>query len=307
MTEFITEYKRCVAALEEAEKGLDSGKPQNVSALESMLASRTIPMQMLARHRAYGPRLQETLGKLREYRERKPVVVEDSGREYITLENICCVDADGNEFERHGSIYVPKSIEKNADNSQINNTPYNWIVYFDNKGMCLPSFALSCNILNALWKNKDNPECMQVLKQYKDKGDGYGCHAQNTLVNWGNGQVIHYPSDADFTSNGGNSNVNAGKRKAFSFDRKKLKDCKLQDALRIPEMARFMKQFTGLRNPEVLVEIGEFFEKPAYVWTSSSNETRAAWLGCDNNGFDLIADDILLNYDAARGVRRGER
>jgi hypothetical protein len=303
MTELITEYKRCVAALEEAEKALDSDKPQNLSSLESALTAGTIPMQMLARHRAYGPRLQETLGKIREYRERKPAIVEGLSGGYITLENLCCIDADGNEFERHGRIYVPKSIEKNGDNSQINNTPYNWIVYFENKGMSLPSFALSCNILEALWKNKNNPECMQVLMQYKDKGNGYGWHAQNTLVNWGSQQVIHYPTDSDFTSNGGNSNVNAGKRKAFSFDRKKLKDCKLRDALRIPEMARFVRQFTGLKNPEVLAEIGDFFGKPAYVWISSSNETRAAWLGCGSNNFILFAVNFLDYNLAARGVR----
>ncbi|MDD4878610.1 MAG: hypothetical protein PHO02_06280 [Candidatus Nanoarchaeia archaeon] len=302
-SELITEYKRCVAALEEAEKALDSDKPQNISALESMLTAGTIPMQMLARHRAYGPRLQEALGKMREYRERKPLIAAADASEYITLENICCVDADGNEFERHGRIYVPKNIEKNGDNSQINNTPYNWIVYFEQRGIELPSFALSCNILEALWNNKNNPECMKVLNDYKNKGKGYGWHAQNTLVNWGSAQVIHYPTDSDFTSNGGNSNVNAGKRKAFSFDRKKLKDCKLRDALRIPEMARFVRQFTGLRNPEVLVEIGEFFGKPAYVWTSSSNETRAAWLGCDYDYFDLGAFNYLFSNYAARGVR----
>ncbi|MFA5887621.1 MAG: hypothetical protein WC852_02835 [Candidatus Nanoarchaeia archaeon] len=304
MTEIITEYKRCVAALEEAEKDLNSENPKNISALESMLSSGTPAMRMLQRHHSYGPRLHGVVGKMKEYKAKKqPAIVEGLSRDYIALENICCVDADGNEFERHGRIYVPKSIEKNGVGSQINNTPYNWIVYFENKGMSLPSFALSCNILEALWKNNGNSEYMQLLMQYKDKGNGYGWHAQNTLVNWGSGQVIHYPSDADFTSNGGNSNVNNGKRKPLQFDRKGLKDLKLEDALKNPAMARFVKQFTGLKNPEVLVAIGRYFGKPAYVWTSSSNETRSAWLGCNYFNFVLDADDdLFINY-AARGVR----
>ncbi|MDD4878614.1 MAG: hypothetical protein PHO02_06300 [Candidatus Nanoarchaeia archaeon] len=303
MTEIITEYKRCVAALEEAEKDLNSDKPQNLSVLESMLSSGTSAMRMLQRHHAYGPRLQEVVGKIKEYKERKPLVAAAGVSDCLLLENICCTDADGNEFERHGQVYVPKSIDKNGDGSPINNTPYNWIVYFEQRGMSLPSFALSCNILEALWKNKDNPECMQVLMNYKDKGNGYGWHAQNTLVNWGSAQVIHYPSDADFTSNGGNNNINNGGRMPLQFSRQGFKDCTLEDALKNPGMERFVKQLTGLRNPDVLVEIGKHFGKPAYVWTSGSNDTRAAWLGCSNDNLVLFAISYLSSSSAARGVR----
>jgi len=123
--------------------------------------------------------MRKAMGITDEPEQIKPVItpavpaVSDAG-EYLLLENLCCIDADGNEFERHGKIYVPKNIEEDADGSQISKTPYNWIVYFESKGMCLPSFALSCNILDALWQSKGNPEYMQVLMQYKDKGNGYG-------------------------------------------------------------------------------------------------------------------------------------
>jgi len=123
------------------------------------------------------------------------------------------------------------------------------------------------------------------------------------LVNWGSGQIIHYPSDSDFTSNGGNSNVNSGRRKPLQFDKAGFNDLSLEDALKNATMAKFVRQLTGLRNPEVLVEIGSYFQKPAKVWVSASNEVRAAWLGCGDGDFVLSAYYGLDGSGAARGVR----
>ena len=96
--------------------------------------------------------------------------------------------------------------------------------------------------------------------------------------------------------------MNNGKRTSLQFDRSKLKDMLLEDALKNPNMARFVRQLTGLRNPKVLAEIGKHFGKEAGVWTSSSNEARAAWLGCDGDDFSLGAYGYLNSDDAARGV-----
>ena len=83
-SELITEYKRCVAALEEAERDLKSDNPKNASALESMLSSGSPAMRMLQRHHSYGPRLQEVVGKMKEYKERKPLVAAVADAEMIS-------------------------------------------------------------------------------------------------------------------------------------------------------------------------------------------------------------------------------
>ena len=312
MTELITEYKRCVAALEEAERDLNTDIPKNISALESMLTSRTIPMQMLARHRAYGPRLQETLGKIKEYKERKPtglVSIADKS-DYLLLKDVCCTDVDGNIFEYYDELFVNKNIEKNQNGELVFFTPYNGAAHFEKQasGLFLPSFALSCNILNALWQNKDNPECERILLMYKNKGNGNGWHCQNTVVDYAGEKIIHYPFDSDFPNDGGVAGINKGrKRILLPFANKgSLKDEPLESALNHAAALYFIRQFTGLKNPEVFIEIGKHFGKEAKVWfpdgVAKCKETRAAWLGCSNDGFNLSAGGILNGNDAARGV-----
>ena len=100
--------------------------------------------------------------------------------------------------------------------------------YFEDKGLFLPSFALSCNILAALYSKRNDPEINKVLMQYKDKGTGNGWHAQNTIVDWGANKIIHYP-----TKNTNGDNINAGRNtKEFPFTRKGIKDMPLEEALK---------------------------------------------------------------------------
>ena len=71
-----------------------------------------------------------------------------------------------------------------------------------------------------------------------------------------------------------------------------------------------------MHEPEILIEIGKYFGKPAKVWFplngkagKSFNETRATWFGCNVTSFDLDANYNLSGTNSARGVRRrsGER
>ena len=60
-----------------------------------------------------------------------------------------------------------------------------------------------------------------------------------------------------------------------------------------------------LEHPELLVELGKYFGKPARLWMpdASCRDTRAAWLGCGSDSFSLYANIDLGNNYAARGVR----
>ncbi|HII13550.1 MAG TPA: hypothetical protein HA360_00590, partial [Nanoarchaeota archaeon] len=53
-------------------------------------------------------------------------------------------------------------------------------------------------IVARLYEERNDPEIERVLQQYKDKGNGFGWHAQNTIIDFGSSKVIHYPSGSDF-------------------------------------------------------------------------------------------------------------
>ena len=230
--------------------------------------------------------------------------------DYLQLDNISCVDADGTEFERYDHLYVRKDIERNEDKKQKDFTSYAGVVYFEQQGLFLPSFALSCNIIAALYQQLANSDIEKVLQQYKDHGRGYGWQAQNTVINYATGQVIHYPTKDDFAQR---ADVNISRpRTALSFSKATLQDNLLEDVLGDPASARYVRQLTGLGDPSVLVEIGQYFQKPTKLWFSwngragaTFTETRAAWLGCNQDYFNLYSNNILNITDAARGVHLG--
>ncbi|MBI4147083.1 hypothetical protein HY494_00330 [Candidatus Woesearchaeota archaeon] len=224
--------------------------------------------------------------------------------DFLAVEYLQCVDADGNVFEQHDNLYVRKDIERDEAGKQINFTPYRAIVHFESKGMSLLSFAGTYNLVAALYQNRDNPEVKPVLMQYKNKGNGDGWHAQNTVIDWGEQKIIHHPHQNDFTKHGGKTEINqAHQRILLPFIRKEerkilwdrsLSHTTLEKGLKDPLMARFVRQLTGLQDPSTLVEIGSYFGKTVQVWISSSNETRAAWFGCSSVNLDLLGNCLLI-------------
>ncbi len=244
-----------------------------------------------------------------------PTVI-TSAADFLLLENIICVDSNNKPFEQYDKLQVRKDIFREANGGQVNLTPYNAAVRCQQNGLFLPSFALSCAIVTKLYQaavKKEsngtyktlNPDAKKVLDHYKDKGNGTGWHAQSTVINWGTQEIIHYPHDADFPVHGGAHNINQSQaRKVFRFNKAGFSNTTLADALTKPEFKKYVQNLTGLNDPSVLVQLGEYFGKPAYVWPSSSTETRAAWLGCFGNGFSLYGYGNLNNDSAARGVKR---
>jgi hypothetical protein len=247
-------------------------------------------------------------------KEQKPEVQEPSASKVITLdhylrlENISCTDADGNVFEQYPVIYVRKDIYRNDQNHILFFTPYQAAKNAAAKGDFHPSFALSCNILAALYAQRKKPEIDAVLKQYLNKGNGNGYHGQNTIIDFGAKKVIHYPTAQDF---GQKETVNAGRaRTALSFLKARLENELLETALGKADQQRYIKQLTGLREPKVLIEIGEYFGQPAKLWFPWSGqdgagytEKRASWLGCYLYLY-LSSVSNLINGGAARGVRK---
>ena len=221
---------------------------------------------------------------------------------YLVLRDISCVDADGTIFEEYPEIYIKKDVERNRENS-LNLNPYSAVVYFEQQGLFLPSFALSCNIVVTLYKNKINADCKKILGQYKDHGAGHGWHAQNTLIDWKINKIIHYPQDADFPQYGGSNGINQSQsRTSFDFNKEGISDMTLEEALKKPNFEKYIRNLTGLVDPSDLVRIGVYFGKTAWCWTSSNNEIRTACFGCSDNVFYLGAYSNIYKSDACRGV-----
>jgi len=238
-----------------------------------------------------------------------PSRISFSEGDFLTLEDLSCVDADGNVFESYDRLDVRKDIFRSG-NAQVSRTPYAHAVHCEEMGLFLPSSALTCNIVARLYEGKSDAHVEKVLQQYKDKGNGFGWHAQNTIIAYGSSEVIHYPSASDFS---GVTAVNASQsRVVLPFVKDSLEDALLKNALHDASTRRYVQQLTGLHEPEILIEIGKYFGKPAKVWFpwngkagKSFKETRAAWFGCSDADLYLGANLNLSSTGAARGVRRG--
>ena len=310
-----TELEQGIALLAEAEEALKAGSLDagTFSKLEQLSAA-TDAMVILRRQAAYRERFASAIAGLEDYKVRHPVnaspSVLDITADSILLSGFGFTDADGNVVEHYDKLRINTDVEKDKKGQILFFTAYKGAEHLEQKGMHNMSLALHCNFLGYLLQNKDNAELMKVLDKYRDKGNGNGGHMANTIFAYGGEKVIHNPYDADFPSNGGNSNINAGRRKELAFSKKGLKSMPLEQALKDAAASRFVRQATCMEHPEQLVQIGkDVFKQEAYLWVpngdaSKCNETRAAWLGCGNDYFFLDADIDLGNNNAARGVRR---
>ncbi len=242
-----------------------------------------------------------------------------SSLDYLILHDISCVDANGTIFEHYDELKIAKDIFRDQQNQQLTFTPYNAVVHCEQNGLFLPSFALTCNIVAALFKHAVrletkgtyttlNQDAKKVLDQYKDKGNGNGWHAQNTIINYDTQQVIHYPTATDF---GNTTAVNTARQKfTGTFTKAALEDSLLENALKDTAHLQYVKQLTGLADPFILVEIGKYFGKSTKLWFpwngktgATQTGTRAAWFGCSNASLNLNSDYDLNLSGAVRGVR----
>ena len=174
-------------------------------------------------------------------RAKKPSAI-FSDSEFLRFDNISCYAADGHVTEHYDVLHVRKDIFRDGP-EQINRTPYAHALYCEGNALFLPSFSLTCNLLAYAFVRKDDSSYRSFLEQYKDKGNGNGWHAQNTVINYGSSVVIHYPSAVDFDQSQG---VNVSqKRIALSFVKDSLEDALLKDALRDPGAERYVQQLTG--------------------------------------------------------------
>jgi hypothetical protein len=227
---------------------------------------------------------------------------------YFILEDVKVFDADDNVIERYDRLEVMADVERDSGGerggSVIQHVPYIAALHCEEKGLFLPSIALSCVILSKLFILRDDSRFHRVLGQYKEihVGSGWGYHCQNSMIDWKRGKVIHYPSPEEYGKKG---NINSGKRVSLDFDKSNLRGIDLESALENESHRKFVRQLTGLQDPSILVEIGEHFEKIVYLWIPEEKaSTVTVWLGTSDS-LDLNINGSFNNYNAYRGVRIG--
>ena len=219
--------------------------------------------------------------------------------DYLVLENLQCFDAEGRITESYPQVFVRKSVEKEGGKILVR-TPSDCVAYCSEHGLILPSFALTFAIVQRLFESKSDPACLEVLMQYKNKGDGNGWHTTNTIVNWKNRRIIHYPREL------GHSTLS---QVEHSFEVKDFGNFKLSQALKNNQFRNYLINLTGLRTPESLLELGNLFKKSVMAWVPNNpkeaNYTSGAWFGCNVNYLYLDCFDVLTDNDGFRGVRFG--
>ena len=252
--------------------------------------------------------------------------VEDAG-DYVIVRDISCIGADGNVFEQYDELWVPKDVE--LDNgAPAGFSAYKGITHFEAKGddWFLPSSALTLNYLlkilpAAVKKRSDgnyaviNGEFKKVLDRYFRIGGVYaGWHVQNTIIAYGTNEIIHYPLKNDFSHSGGELDINLKKDNTrLRFNRSELYN---SFNLKNKHIKHFVRQYSGLAEPEKLVDLGDY-----YGWLSKGYgliSLEFPWNGRLGKNFPGICSSLVCcgpNYfypyyngnlgqiDSAAGVR----
>ena len=79
----------------------------------------------------------------------------------------------------------------------------------------------------------------------------------------------------------------------------------MEKALSSPGCRLFMQNLTGLRNPELLIEIGAYFGRRTEIWISTPSAKRPKKMGflkCGFSEFSLHADRSVEDISPAGGV-----
>jgi len=180
-----------------------------------------------------------------------------SSKHFITLENVSCVDADGNVFESYDTLHVAKDVflaEGKCNGEYFDRTkkyfnPYDAIVYAESQGKFVPSFPLMCNILLALKKDSQwqgGMDCRVIGELWEQR-----CFV-NTVVDFATQRIVNYPPSRDF---GQKKDLNAHRFQAvLPFRKVRLRSAELEQALWDVDHVHFVRQLTGVSDPYALLD-----------------------------------------------------
>lgn len=239
--------------------------------------------------------------------EQKKTEAFDYSKQYLLIKNIRCTDADNRIIEQYDELLVAKEFTFPKSSIKGTTNTYDAIKTMEKKGMFLPSLALTCNILAALYENRNNEAADKLLKEYFNRKDDYEFVAQNTVVDWEKNKVIHYPRDDYFLNGYGGKNVNLNREETVrALNPKGFQNLDLEEAVCIsPFFEDYIKNSTGLQNPGILTWISRYYESRLSLWVNSmaKNDGSIGTTWIDHGTESLNIN--LFNYLSVGGIARG--
>jgi hypothetical protein len=241
--------------------------------------------------------------------------------DYLVLTDIKCQDSKGDVFEEYKVIKLARNLSNTV--GFIHETTYLDAVKSLQKksdGEFLPSAALTCNILMALFEEKDNPDVNAVLKKYKKYNAIHGWVHQNTVINRNQKMIIHYPKRDDignwilrYTYNDSyeynkqlktiylpyqSDEVNIKNQAGETFRSEEIRDISITDAVLIPHYLEFLQNLTGLKDPKSLKNISDYLGLNDLFIASANHELDNICrvnLGGINDRFNINAETSFVN------------
>ncbi len=237
-----------------------------------------------------------------------------SPKDDFVIPHIHCRAASGQPYE----AYVDLSVATDVDRAQINGRfkpfhrafkLYAAITHLERQGMFLPSAGLTCNILAHLYRERNNPAAAAILRQYLEIDNvRRGLHLQNTIIYTDRDQVqiLHYPFDDDFPTDGGDQNVNQSRGIAPFYHQGGIDDF-LEEALKDPKAKRLIQDLTFLQDPSILVDLGDYLDVGTRVYIQQSRSENptpgSTFIGYDGTNFKICSYAGLNMVEAVRGVK----
>jgi len=243
---------------------------------------------------------------------------EDIYLTFVPFNDIRCVGADGKVFEEYKKIRVaPIYFHFGDKNTPTTLTPAGANKMCKDKKMFLPSFALSCNILERLLKHKATPGFGLVLNQYRKRLiQNQSTYHQNTVVNYQKGEIIHYPGPIMFGTLDSRNLYQPFEKIKFDFDPTNFRNFSLDESPPMTsEELKFLKNLTGLEDPlKTLKELEDYFEIDVRCWFQDSHVDRwnATLLGHTTDSGSMSAFGLHTgwglenDYGLTRGVKRAD-
>ncbi len=230
------------------------------------------------------------------------VKVSDYDEEYIMIENIKCYDADDNIVEQYDKILFMKDLIKSTGGSPKIFTQYQAYDHFnDKKGLFIPCFGLSCNIMAALL----GTEFEMLIDQYLTYTSPEHYHIQNTITDCKNNKIIHYPQKDDFKIYAEYCNPKELNKRIIldTYGYKGSDD--ISQTLKSDDGYKFVKNLTLLKNPEVLIEIGKCFGRRIKIFYKPGGEIiGASWFSnCNELALVCSGNPSPVGGNCVRGVK----
>jgi len=208
--------------------------------------------------------------------------------------------------EEYQDLIIDKQPAKSPQNDLLLVEPYTAIIEMERRGMFLPSLPLTCYILRAVAdmnREKIDSQRINFLSQYGKMGvKESAMYVQNTIVDFQNGIVSHYPLTSDFVQKGPVGNT---KRESYqrSFHREGLKSGRIKDLV-ADETRIFIDALTGLNDIMFLSAMGDYFGKPAsLVLPENPGDSKyALFFGGGKQNFVIDASIPFDEKGSTRGI-----